>query len=306
MDFGAEDDKVMGCGRCHLWFCTICLKMSDAVYDFFVSNNGSHWYCSDCTDAARNAVKVERTVEQECAKYLRSNAERMDRLEERLDEKADKKSYEELKKVVDGLQKTVNALGQVERSTVSSPEQNKMDVTEAINEYREREYRKCNIILHNVPESNKENGGERKADDIAWIEKLGNELQCTIPVKEAIRLGKKRLVKPRLLKVVLDSVRAKRNILTETGKLRNGNEEYKNIYITPDQSLKEREANRLLRAELKRRTDGGEQNLVIKNGKIVIKAPAQDNQEPRDVADRREQRGVERLDQPFRPGSTPQ
>ena len=191
----------------------------------------------------------------------------------------------------------MDALGKRQEEMVPA-EGSRKEVSEAINEYRDREYRKCNIILHNVPESSKEDGKDRKADDVKWIETLGNDLECTITIKEAIRLGKKRHGKPRLLKVILDSVRAKRNMLMETQKLRNGKEEYKNIYITPDQTLREREANKLLRSELKRRTDQGEPNLIIKNGRISTKETVVDGAAARDE--------VEQAAQPFRAGAPSQ
>ena len=47
--------------------------------------------------------------------------------------------------------------------------------------------------------------------------------------------------------------------------------QYDNVYISPDRTRQERESFRKLRAELKQRKDGGEPNLVIRNGKIVTK-----------------------------------
>ena len=45
---------------------------------------------------------------------------------------------------------------------------------------------------------------------------------------------------------------------------------WSNVYISPDLTPKEREANRRLREELKNRKDAGEKNLMIKRGKIVV------------------------------------
>ena len=43
------------------------------------------------------------------------------------------------------------------------------------------------------------------------------------------------------------------------------------IYVTPDLTFKEREVNKALRDELKRRKANGEQNLIIKRGRIISK-----------------------------------
>ena len=52
LDFCDDDGKLIGCGRCPLWFCIGCIDMNEAVYELFArNNNGSHWYCSGCNEA---------------------------------------------------------------------------------------------------------------------------------------------------------------------------------------------------------------------------------------------------------------
>ena len=87
-----------------------------------------------------------------------------------------------------------------------------------------------------------------------------------------MRLGKKTedsSTKPRLLRVTLENVEVKKQILMKAKHLRDsvdGN--LSKVFISPDLTPKEREANRKLREELKARRDQGE-NVVIRNGKIV-------------------------------------
>lgn len=62
---------------------------------------------------------------------------------------------------------------------------------------------------------------------------------------------------------------------------------YGNVYISPDLSPKEREANRKLREELAARRSAGENNLTIRGGKIVSVAAGQGRAEgPRSQGDR--------------------
>ena len=42
-------------------------------------------------------------------------------------------------------------------------------VQEAIEDYRERKARKCNVIIHIIPESNKDDSNERKIEDTKSI-----------------------------------------------------------------------------------------------------------------------------------------
>ena len=45
--------------------------------------------------------------------------------------------------------------------------------------------------------------------------------------------------------------------------------QYDNVYISPDRTTQKRESFRKLRVELKRRKDGSEPNIIIRNGNIV-------------------------------------
>ena len=60
-----------------------------------------------------------------------------------------------------------------------------------VDEQREREKRKLNLVVHNVPESTKQSGPERKADDISKDDKLLHDhLGINSTISSAIRLGK--------------------------------------------------------------------------------------------------------------------
>ena len=58
--------------------------------------------------------------------------------------------------------------------------------------------------------------------------------------------------------------------------LRNSNT-YKKVFISPDLLPKEREVNKLLHQELKRRKEAGEVNLIIRRGKIISKQVSSDS-----------------------------
>ena len=64
----------------------------------------------------------------------------------------------------------------------------------------------------------------------------------------------------------------KYNILKRASKLRHSSS-YNKVYISPDKTLKEREAAKELRVELKRRLSAGEKHLTIRRGKIVTVVP---------------------------------
>ena len=89
-------------------------------------------------------------------------------------------------------------------------------------------------------------------------------------------------VKPRLLRVILSSIEKKSNILANAPKLKKiGNQSIRKLYITPDMTPKEREEDTKIRKELTRRRAQGENDLMIRRGKIVRRpeATAQGGQE---------------------------
>ena len=62
-------------------------------------------------------------------------------------------------------------------------------------------------------------------------------------------------------------VDSKMNIFKSAYQLRSI--DYNNVYILLDKTMQQRESFKKLRPELKHRKDGGEPNLIIRNGKIV-------------------------------------
>jgi len=129
-----------------------------------------------------------------------------------------------------------------------------------IAEEKDRDKRKLNVILHNFCEPTAEDGLVRKKEDMDVATNMFEKnLGVKVKVTNAVRLGKKS-DKPRLLKISMDS----QNYTKLWGKevLRH----LSKVFITPDMTIKERENNKALRAELAELNKGGK-NYRIKNGK---------------------------------------
>ena len=94
-----------------------------------------------------------------------------------------------------------------------------------------------------------------------------------INIAKTTRLGRINPDKPRSLLVNLSDSSSCRYLLQNSKMLR-GNPEYSKVYISPDLSPKEQEANKKLHIELRQHRQAGETNLVIKKGKIVTKTTA--------------------------------
>ena len=153
----------------------------------------------------------------------------------------------------------------------ANPDALRNAVSSVINEEKDKQKRRLNLIVHNMTESNADQPQTRKEQDIANFQDiLTSQLDVRAHISNAIRLGKKGGPKPRLLKVTVESDEEKAAILRNLKKLRAPStpEQLKRMFITPDLTPREREANKVLRSELAQRNQSGNQ-YKIKNGRIV-------------------------------------
>ena len=144
---------------------------------------------------------------------------------------------------------------------------------EAVDEYLDRERRKCNLVIYNLPEPIASNVKDRtQQDKNVFSQLVSSELKIeNINLLKCIRLGKKTSNnKARPLLVSVTEASTKYNILKKASQLRHSSSHSK-VYISPDMTRKEREAAKELRTELKRRLAAGEKDLTIRQGKIVQK-----------------------------------
>ena len=136
-----------------------------------------------------------------------------------------------------------------------------------VDEQRERDKHKLNLIFHNVAESTKPDGTARKNDDINLIKTLLHDYIGIDPsISNAIRIGKKR----DKTRVSVSSTQEKSSILSKCYKLRNSNNptHVQKIFATPDLTPLEQKKDNALRQKLTELNKDGKA-YKIKNGKIV-------------------------------------
>ena len=233
-----EGIKALQCEFCASWACLHCTEVPENMYDLFMEKDVSSflWSCESCIHAIPTIKNLGRAMQG-----IRD------------EQSQTKDEINKLNSKVDSLESSIEG-----------------KVQEAIEAYRDRESRKCNIIVHNIPESKKPEVKERREEDTMEVKRLfedGLGLE-ELEIQSIVRLGKKMQDKNRLMKVTVGSVKTKREILSNTKKLKNA-ENWSRVFITPDLTPKERDRSRTLREELKRRKDEGEEGLVIRRGLIV-------------------------------------
>ena len=124
----------------------------------------------------------------------------------------------------------------------------------------------------NLKESTQTEFEERKKEDLAATKNLLGKLVTleSDDLVEPVRLGKVGGNRPRMLRVTVKSEEKKKEIIRKAPELNKGvtiND--KRICVNSDYTQKQREKNKELRAEKQKRMNEGEENLVIRNGKIV-------------------------------------
>ena len=133
------------------------------------------------------------------------------------------------------------------------------------------EKKKDNLIIYGMPESNHEDKKSEMLEDFRRLKKTYEEkaeLQKE-DIKHITRIGIKGNGKIRPIQITLSSQEKRKELLTNNMNLKLLEEHVStNIYVSPDRTRNQRDADKELRTELKRRKNLGE-NLVIRNNKIV-------------------------------------
>ena len=166
------------------------------------------------------------------------------------------------------IKDTTTALSSVKMPFVAPTTSNPTDI---VDEYLDRERRKPNLIIYGIPEFSGSIPDERKLNDktnftdLVHSEfKLGN-----IKITKLVRLGKQIEGKIRPLLVTLMDSYVIGHLLQNAKTLRNSSS-HQNVYISPDLTPKEREINKLLYEQLRRRKEAGESDLIIRRGKLFL------------------------------------
>ena len=168
---------------------------------------------------------------------------------------------------IQDLRKDLNNVPQASAKPTNtlSKKQVTTEVWDAISEKERIENKKCNLIFSNIQETNSIQNDESVIKTI-----VKDKLNITedIKIKMVARLGNKVTPdKPRLLKVIFESLHHKKLVLRKATQMRNlpNDDTYADVYIRPDLTKLQIETSKNLTAELK------EKREHLKEGKWVIR-----------------------------------
>ena len=147
--------------------------------------------------------------------------------------------------------------------------QNMTGIVKVFDDFIDRDRRKNNLVVHNLPEAEGGSLEERSTRDRKLFQEVMKEsFRLNVTVARSFRAGKSVNGRARLLIVTLETPGVKQEVLRMAPQLRSS-DKWGNIYITPDLTPAEREAARKVREELAARRKSGETNLTIRRGRIV-------------------------------------
>ena len=178
---GVEDDRIK-CHDCKRWVHFGCTSLTKKSYDFLKSSNaGIQWICPECVSNEGEPKNSLESKVDSLMEMIRTMGAKIQALEKASRDSNGQSFEERVTQLVDKR------------------------IEEAVEEKEEKEKRKLNLILVNVPESTKQDPKERHSEDLAEAKMLFEKVcaeEIEIEVSEPVRLGQVNLGKrPRMLRV---------------------------------------------------------------------------------------------------------
>ena len=288
--FTDENDQLIECERCSKWVCLDCSGLSEAHYD--VLNDKTlgarlHWFCSTCDVLAVKAVKTDNNIEEQCKQYMASfrsdvckelrgeiNDVKLS-LKEKITDEVDRVNKRVDQEVEIVLQKIEN----MDNGGTASEERGASRLEEQetlLEEMKDREARKLNLVIFNLKESKKEDNEDRKKDDVEAMRTLLSSISEPLPFSRTVRLGKKG-ENTRPIRITMTTTANQHAVLKAAVKLRNS-EEYKEVFINKDQTpMEQKNWKRLLdvrkKKEIASREAEEDVTWIIRKGRVVPGKP---------------------------------
>ena len=275
------DEQGIKCDDCKQWWHAPCCKIDDQQYNWLSGKGSSGYYvkftckiCSerkeeDTDEVISNAMlfKQMQQMMQTMSKVL-TNYEKINETNDKLHQRIEKLELEKEKC-------SAQPLNDIKEFVVEK-------VGEALSEAREKEARKLNLLLVNVPENPGEDAQEKDMVSVNKIMKKimpDDEVKVTNLVRLPMAKGQTNIGRaPRMMKIKVEDIHTKRKILSNSYKLNEGSDitdPKKKLYINQDLTREERIEGKKLREALRNHPD--RDNMKIKGNKLVPKESIEDN-----------------------------
>ena len=247
-----NDDLSIECDRCMSWFHQGCTRLAKKHIEYISSNPtlDLKWFCEPCQQA--DLVNPNVLLAQQAAQL------------------------EALTMLVSTLQqqtlKQNDLIIQMLSKNKSTDEAIQVHVSEVLNEQKEKDEKKSNLIMVHLPEVEE---GVEKPDEVdlkkvidvlSYVDSEVNT--ASLNTTKVSRIGRRRTgpdSTPRLIKITLDSPQSRDKFLSKARTLKD-NSSFKKIGLFSDKTKKEQEAYRQLKQQCDRlKAETGEEHVVFRD-----------------------------------------
>ena len=258
------------CDRCSKWEHKICTQVSDEMYGLI--NNlpeNIKFFCTPCCKVITTVLEVNikidnlegkfsKSLEDTQAKVLEQfkalelKLQKIQAIDQLKDQLKKLESMVQGSKVSDQLSNQIKEivhkpieqqLKSLEKASKQSNVITADTASKVVDEYRDMERRKWNLIVFNVPEPKSTESSQRKVEDREFFNSLIDHIGVVSVDLTDFRLGAKHLDKLCPLRVQFNNLGHRRSLLANAKKLHDlSSDIFKRIYINPDLSVKERQA----------------------------------------------------------------
>lgn len=174
---------------------------------------------------------------------------------------------QKLSSAISALSQQVTASEQITTQNID-PSKLVEVVEDVLAEHSEQQKRSCNLVVFGAAETPA--NAALQADPVVFANEMIKQmgLSPTLVVSGAARIGAIHGGRARPIRLSFASIDDKRKVLRSAATLRHIGGFWSHVYVKPDLTRKQQDAEKILQAELKRRRINGE-NVIIRRGAII-------------------------------------
>ena len=282
-NFSNPSDKVMECDNCAKHFCANFINMPEAVYEYMATTSGN-WCCDKCTVEVKALMKkpVNAGTTDEISKMKVDLDTTMNSVKTLMDDFDYFMNGTKVKSGVTHEPKDNETSTWKTQPTVARPHKEIILETGAEQKKEQDEdlRRRKNVVIFRAPECKATNSKDRYDQDLEIVNQLCGSIDIdSTTVKQRTRLGRKpddqSEQQTRPLFVTFDMINNADLILMNLTKLKFANENLRQLRVTPDRSVKERENVRFIVQRAKNLTseESGDYIHIVRGDQLLRENP---------------------------------
>ena len=233
-----KNQESVQCMFCEFWTHKKCAGLTNEVFNFLVktakATGNVQYICTACTSTCTALSKKINPLDKE-----------IKIIDQKVNDNS--KDIQKCLKSVDEIQKKLPDLSTIQANSSSVTQDS------VFQEIRDREMRKNNVIIHNLPELDDRSPQARKSHDMDQFKDIMNTISCKLEdkdIKYMNRIGEKRDSDRPLLVCFRNHVN--KTMVQESARFLKSSK-WNEISIIPDLTKRQRKEEEVLRTEMERK-----------------------------------------------------